>query len=95
MFTCLHYWLFVSVSPQLKKMALLREWPLIPYHEKAVADATITVLSNKDSSLLTFGMTDNSGRFTLGNIPPGEYRLLITHGGLSQFQQNLHDHRSQ
>jgi len=46
---------------------------------KAVADATITVLAKKDSSLLTFGMTDNAGRFTLDNIPAGEYRLLITH----------------
>ncbi len=46
---------------------------------KAVADATITILSEKDSSLLTFGMTNNSGRFTLDNIPVGEYRLLITH----------------
>ncbi len=48
---------------------------------KAVADATITVLVKKDSSLLTFGMTDNAGRFFLDNIPAGEYRLLITHVG--------------
>lgn len=46
---------------------------------RAVADATITVLAKKDSSLVTFGMTDNSGRFNLDNIPVGEYRLLITH----------------
>ena len=48
---------------------------------KAIADATVTVLLKKDSSLLTFGMTDNAGRFTLDNIPAGEYRLLITHIG--------------
>ncbi|MGZ8524423.1 MAG: outer membrane beta-barrel protein [Chitinophagaceae bacterium] len=48
---------------------------------KAVADATITVLVKKDSSLFTFGMTDNAGRFSLGNLPVGEYRLLITHVG--------------
>ena len=48
---------------------------------KALADATITVLVKKDSSLLTFGMTDNAGRFYLDNIPAGEYRLLITHVG--------------
>ncbi len=46
---------------------------------RAVADATITVLLKKDSSLVTFGMTDDYGRFTLDNIPKGEYRLLITH----------------
>ena len=48
---------------------------------KALSDATITVLVKKDSSLLTFGMTDNAGRFYLDNIPAGEYRLLITHIG--------------
>lgn len=47
--------------------------------KRAVADATITVLQKKDSALVTFGMTDGYGRFTLDNIPKGEYRLLITH----------------
>jgi hypothetical protein len=47
--------------------------------KRAVADATITVLQKKDSALVTFGMTDDYGRFTLDNIPKGEYRLLITH----------------
>ena len=46
---------------------------------RVVADATITVLSKKDSSLLTFGMTDEAGRFYFDNIPSGEYRLLLTH----------------
>ena len=36
---------------------------------KAIADATVTVLVKKDSSLLTFGMTDNAGRFAFDNIP--------------------------
>lgn len=44
-----------------------------------VAAATITVLDAKDSSLVAFGMTDNSGGFRLNNIPSGQYRLLITH----------------
>lgn len=44
-----------------------------------VADATITILQKKDSSLVSFGMTDNAGRFSIDNLPVGEYRLLITH----------------
>ncbi len=47
--------------------------------KQAVGAATITVLEKKDSSLVTFTMTDNSGRFELKGIPNGEYRLLITH----------------
>jgi len=41
--------------------------------------ATITVVEKKDSSLVTFTMADNDGKFELKGIPNGEYRLLITH----------------
>ncbi|MBL7742252.1 MAG: outer membrane beta-barrel protein [Chitinophagaceae bacterium] len=44
-----------------------------------VAAATITLLEKKDSSLISFTMTDNEGRFELTGIPNGEYRLMITH----------------
>jgi hypothetical protein len=44
-----------------------------------VAAATVTVVEKKDSSLVSFTMTDNAGRFQLSGIPNGEYRLLITH----------------
>jgi hypothetical protein len=45
----------------------------------SVADATVTVMNRKDSSLVSFGMTDNSGKFEINNLPMGEYRLLFTH----------------
>ncbi len=47
--------------------------------KKPVANATITLLLKKDSSLVSFTMTDNAGRFELTGIPNGEYRLLVTH----------------
>ncbi|MDB5199402.1 MAG: hypothetical protein JWO92_1365 [Chitinophagaceae bacterium] len=43
-----------------------------------VPNATITILKKKDSSLVTFGMADNYGKFELTEIPAGEYRLLIS-----------------
>ncbi len=45
---------------------------------QAVPNATITVLKKKDSSLVTFSMADNNGRFNLSDIANGEYRLLLT-----------------
>ena len=48
---------------------------------KSVADATITLLLKKDSSLFSFGMTDNAGRFSMDNLPTGEYRIMISHVG--------------
>ncbi|MBI5858379.1 MAG: TonB-dependent receptor [Sphingobacteriales bacterium] len=47
--------------------------------KQPVAAATITVLDKKDSSLVTFTMTDNDGKFELKGLANGEYRLLITH----------------
>jgi hypothetical protein len=47
--------------------------------KQPIAAATITVLEKKDSSLVSFTITDNAGKFELKGIPNGEYRLLITH----------------
>ncbi len=47
--------------------------------KQPVAAATITLLQKKDSSLVSFTMTNSSGVFTLNNISYGEYRLLVTH----------------
>ncbi|MDF2190938.1 outer membrane beta-barrel family protein [Paraflavitalea sp. CAU 1676] len=47
--------------------------------KQPVASATITVLQKKDSSLVTFTMTDSKGRFEITQLANGDYRLLITH----------------
>src|SRR5690606_16078955 len=44
-----------------------------------VSSATVTVVNASDSSLVSFGMTNNQGKFELSGIPDGKYRLLITH----------------
>src|SRR5688572_22608152 len=44
-----------------------------------VAMATVTLVEKKDSSLVSFTMTDNAGRFELTGIANGEYRLLLSH----------------
>jgi len=46
---------------------------------KPVASATVTLLRQKDSSLVSFTMTGDRGGFEITGIPYGEYRLLITH----------------
>jgi len=47
--------------------------------KQPVSGATITVLDKKDSSLVSFTMSDHTGQFELKGIPIGDYRLLITH----------------
>lgn len=44
-----------------------------------VAAATVTVLERKDSSLVSFTMTGNDGRFEIKGLANGDYRILITH----------------
>lgn len=44
-----------------------------------VAGATVTVLEKKDSSLISFTMTNNDGHFELKGLANGDYRLMITH----------------
>ena len=80
-FYLLVFFIFCGVTGWTQKNGSLKGVAYDTISRKALADATITVLARKDSSLLTFGMTDNSGRFTIDNIPAGEYRLLITHIG--------------
>lgn len=70
---------FFSLQAAAQKNGSVRGIAFDTLSNKAVADATITILARKDSSLVTFGMTDNAGRFNLDNIPVGQYRLLITH----------------
>lgn len=47
--------------------------------KQPVIGATVTLVEKKDSSLVSFTMTDNSGKFELTGIRNGEYRLMITH----------------
>ncbi len=49
--------------------------------KQPVSSATITVLQQKDSSLVTFTMTTSNGSFNLSNLEYGDYRLLVTHVG--------------
>ena len=47
--------------------------------KQPIAAATVTVMERKDSSLVSFTMTGNDGRFEVKGLADGDYRLLITH----------------
>ncbi|MEO7984360.1 MAG: outer membrane beta-barrel protein, partial [Bacteroidota bacterium] len=47
--------------------------------KQPVSAATVTILDKKDSSLVTFTMTGQDGRFQLSGLANGEYRLMISH----------------
>lgn len=71
--------LLMSMMAFSQKNGLVRGVVMDTAAKHPVAGATLTVLQRKDSSLVSFSMTDNNGRFEMRNLANGDYRLLITH----------------
>ena len=70
---------FLLAIASAQKNGSLRGIAFDTLSRQPVSNATITLMQRKDSSLVSFTMTDNYGRFELSNVQNGEYRLLITH----------------
>ncbi len=47
--------------------------------KRPVPYATVSLLQKSDSSLVSFALTDENGKFEFGKLRNGDYRLLITH----------------
>ncbi|GAA4395759.1 TonB-dependent receptor [Nibrella viscosa] len=56
---------------------------------KVLREATVSLLTARDSAYVTFLITDGDGAFTLKNIQEGEYRLLITFVGYQNFSKHV------
>ncbi|HFA51347.1 MAG TPA: TonB-dependent receptor [Bacteroidetes bacterium] len=52
--------------------------------------ASLALMQAKDSVLVSFGITDNEGRFELKKIPAGEYLLQVTYIGYETYWQLVH-----
>lgn len=79
-FNCLFFLLFFfSLTSLAQRNGSVKGVVYDTAAKKPVAAATVTILLKKDSSLVSFGMTDNAGRFEFTGIADGEYRLLVTH----------------
>lgn len=71
--------LFVTTTIHAQRNGVVRGVLTDTLNNVSVVDATVTVMNRKDSSLVSFGMTDNTGKFEITNLPTGEYRLLFSH----------------
>jgi Outer membrane protein beta-barrel family/Carboxypeptidase regulatory-like domain len=54
-----------------------------------VTGATITLMTARDSTLVSFTMTGSNGEFNLSGIRKGDYRLLITHINYHNTQRKI------
>lgn len=48
---------------------------------RPLLEASVSLLSARDSSLVTFGITDGEGRFEFLKVAEGQYRVLVTYVG--------------
>jgi hypothetical protein len=54
-----------------------------------LADATVSILNPKDSTPVTYAITDKSGAFEIKNLDTGLYRLLVTFQGYRPFSKTF------
>src|SRR6218665_1367298 len=58
-------------------------------NKKPIADATISLLSTKDSSLVTFTLSNKQGQFDIKGLTTGNYRLVITHQEYTEIKKTV------
>ena len=54
---------------------------------EALPEATVSLMTTKDSSLTSFTVTSNTGFFEIRNIADGAYYLLVSYGGFETFKK--------
>lgn len=71
--------LFIATTANAQRNGTVKGVVMDTVSKQPVAGATLTIMERKDSSLVSFSMTDNQGRFEFKGLPNGDFRLLITH----------------
>lgn len=56
---------------------------------QSIAEATISVILSKDSSLISFALSDKKGAFEIKNLDAGEYLLMVSHTGFENFRKKF------
>nr|WP_295928873.1 outer membrane beta-barrel protein [uncultured Dyadobacter sp.] len=59
---------------------------------KPMRTASVSLLAARDSAYITATITDGDGRFRLRNVPPGNYRLLVTFIGYRNTSKSIQVH---
>ncbi len=54
---------------------------------QALDDATVSVMAAKDSSLISFTLTSNSGYFEIKNLEDGSYVLIVSYTGFETLKK--------
>jgi len=52
-------------------------------------DATVSIIRAEDSALVSFTISSSSGFFEIGNIPPGNYKAVLTYQGFRPLKKEF------
>ncbi|MFT3826298.1 MAG: outer membrane beta-barrel family protein [Chitinophagaceae bacterium] len=58
-------------------------------YKETLADATVNILNPKDSSVVTFGLSNAQGEFAIKGLSSGNYRLMISYSGYKTYSQRF------
>ncbi|WP_317168058.1 carboxypeptidase regulatory-like domain-containing protein [Spirosoma taeanense] len=68
-------------SPYADKPGIIRGAVVDSTTRQPLLEASVSLLLARDSSLVTFGITDGEGRYVFKNVAEGQYRVLVTYVG--------------
>jgi hypothetical protein len=57
--------------------------------KQPLEDATISVMNAKDSSLVSFTLTSNSGYFEIKSLDPGDYYMIVSYQGFATLKKSF------
>src|SRR6187399_2708746 len=55
--------------------------------KQTLSEATVSVMLVKDSSLVSFSLSDKKGSFEITNLDTGNYLMMISYTGYENFQK--------
>lgn len=58
-------------------------------NKQPIPDATVSLLLAKDSSLVTFTLSNKSGVFEIKGLEPADYRLLVSHQAFTEIKKSV------
>lgn len=56
---------------------------------KPLMDATVSILQPKDSSVISFSLTNAQGLFEIRNLVAGSYHLIVSHQGYTEIKKPI------
>lgn len=73
------FFLLLSSTISAQKNGIIKGIVIDTLSQKTVEQVTVTLFLQNDSTLVSFSMTEQDGKFEMDQLANGKYRLLFTH----------------